>query len=149
MDLGDAVPLATSFPLPFRVLFLISLGILGWATNLHGLHLLGIDAPSALELHSSRVFLPTTSPSSRAFSSTRAPYMPIYRLFAGYSTWCFAGWSFFRLATRSNIMLVDAFKYIPVLSSLGVLTALICPYEICQKRERDAFIQYVLLLMLL
>ncbi|KAG0701347.1 EXS family-domain-containing protein [Suillus ampliporus] len=141
MDLGLTVPLATSFPLPFRVLFLIGLGILGWATNLHGLHLLGIDAPSALELHSGRVFLPTTSSPSRTHSPARMSYMPVYRLFAGYATWCFVGWSFFRLVTRSNTMLVDTFKYIPAVCSLGVLTTLICPYEMCQKRERDLFLQ--------
>lgn len=141
MDSGDPTPLATSFPLPFRALFLIGLGILGWATNLHGLHLLGIDAPSILELQSGRGFLPTSSSPSRAFPSVRASYTSIYRLFAGYSTWCFLGWSFFRLATNSNVMLVDSFKYIPALSSLGVLITLICPYEICKKRERDAFLQ--------
>ncbi|KAG1878372.1 EXS family-domain-containing protein, partial [Suillus subluteus] len=141
MDLGDAVPLSTSFPLPFRVLFLIGLGILGWATNLHGLHLLGIDAGSALELHPGRAFLPTSSSSSRVSSSPRVSYMSVYRLFAGYASWCFAGWSFFRLATHSNTVLVDTFKYIPALSSLGVLTTLICPFELCQKRERDVFLQ--------
>lgn len=141
MDPGDAVPLSTSFPLPFRVLFLIGLGILGWATNLHGLHLLGIDAGSALELSSGRTFLPTNSSSSRVSSFPRLSYMPVYRLFAGYATWCFAGWSFFRLATHSNTLLVDTFKYIPALSSLGVLTTLICPFELCQKRERDMFLQ--------
>ncbi|OJA09866.1 hypothetical protein AZE42_06264 [Rhizopogon vesiculosus] len=143
MDLGDEIPLATSFPLPFRVLFLIGFGILGWATNLHVLHLFGIDAPSALELHShsGRISLPTTSSHSRALSSARAYYTPIYRLFAAYSAWCLVGWSFFRLVTGSNTMLVDGFKYIPALSSLGVLTVLICPYEICQKHERDVFLQ--------
>ncbi|KAG1723602.1 EXS family-domain-containing protein [Suillus paluster] len=141
MESGDAVSLATSFPLPFRVLFLIGLGILAWAINLHGLHLLGIDASSALELHSGRIFLPTTSPPSRAHSSARVSYMPVYRLFMTYATWCFVGWSFFRLATHSNTILVDAFKYIPAVCSLGVLIALICPYEMCQKRERDLFFQ--------
>jgi len=141
MDSGDAIPLTTSFPLPFRALFLIGLGLLGWATNLHGLHILGIDAPSVLELHSKRAFLPTSSPPPRAIPSARASYAPIYRLFVVYSTWSFAGWSFFRLATSSNTMLVDSFKYIPALSFLGVLTTLICPYEICQKRERDMFLQ--------
>jgi hypothetical protein len=36
-------PLSASFPLPFRVLVLIGFSILLWATNLHVLHLLGID----------------------------------------------------------------------------------------------------------
>ena len=43
-------PFAASFPLPFRVLVLAGTGILCWATNLHGLHILGIDAAAALDI---------------------------------------------------------------------------------------------------
>ena len=46
----EELAFSAHFPLPFRVLFLGCLGILGWATNLHGLTALGIDAASALEL---------------------------------------------------------------------------------------------------
>ena len=35
-----------TFPLPFRVLFLLSSGVLAWATDLHDLHLHTIDGPS-------------------------------------------------------------------------------------------------------
>ena len=44
MELPIEAPFAASFPLPYRVFVLSGLGILGWATNLHGLHALGIDA---------------------------------------------------------------------------------------------------------
>ena len=51
---GDEISFSTSFPLPYRVLVLGAVGVLGWATNLHGLTLLGIDAASA-RTQSSRV----------------------------------------------------------------------------------------------
>lgn len=40
---------SASFPLPFRVLFLIGLAIFLWATNLHVLHLLGLDTAYILD----------------------------------------------------------------------------------------------------
>ncbi|WVQ83274.1 hypothetical protein IAT38_005413 [Cryptococcus sp. DSM 104549] len=42
--------LSASFPLPFRVLFLIGLAQLLWAINLHVLHLLGLDTSWILDL---------------------------------------------------------------------------------------------------
>lgn len=39
---------SSAFPLPFRVLSLIALAILLWATDVHALALLGIDVPAAL-----------------------------------------------------------------------------------------------------
>ncbi len=47
---SDDLSFVVAFPLPFRVLFLAGVGILGWAANLHGLRLLGVDAASALDL---------------------------------------------------------------------------------------------------
>ncbi|KAF9233024.1 EXS family-domain-containing protein [Melanogaster broomeanus] len=141
MDINDEVPLAASFPLPFRVLFLVGMGILGWATNLHGLQLLGIDGPSALELHTRRIYLPLSSPSSSSGrSSARAFYQPVYRFFAGYATCCFTAWLVFRVATHSDTALVDIFRYIPAICMLGTLTVLVCPYDVFHKGERDLFL---------
>lgn len=44
---------SSAFPLPFRVLSLIALAILLWATNVHALALLGIDVSAALDLGAS------------------------------------------------------------------------------------------------
>ncbi|KAF8838809.1 EXS-domain-containing protein [Paxillus ammoniavirescens] len=141
MDVNDEVPLSASFPLPFRVLFLVGMGVLGWATNLHGLQLLGIDGPSTLELHANHIYLPLRSPSpSGSHPSARAFYTPVYRFFAGYVTWCFVAWLIFRMATHSDIALVDIFRYIPAVCVLGVLTILVCPYDVFHKRERDSFL---------
>ncbi|KAH7888483.1 EXS family-domain-containing protein [Phlebopus sp. FC_14] len=140
MDVNDEVPLAASFPLPFRVLFLVGMGILGWATNLHGLQLLGIDGPNTLGLQKGHVRLPLrTSPHGGQFSA-RASYIPVYRFFAGYSIWCFIAWSLYRMATNSSTALVDVFRYIPAVCLLGVLTVLVCPYDVFYKRERDSFL---------
>lgn len=139
------VPLAASFPLPFRVLFLVGLGVLGWATNLHGLQLLGIDGPGALGLNAS-IHLPLRSPSSSGHFSAHSFYVPLYRIFIVYTSWCLAAWLVFRAATQSDTALVDVFRYIPAVCILGVVTVLMCPYDVFHKRERDWFLSFVILL---
>lgn len=141
MDAQLEKPLAALFPLPFRVLFLVGLGILGWATNLHGLERLGVDGPSILELQD-RSYLPlrSSSPSRHKQPSAHAFYAPLYRLFVIYSAWCFGAWLLYRAQTRSNLALVDVFAYIPGVCILCVLTVLLCTVDIVQKRERDSFL---------
>jgi hypothetical protein len=149
------IPLAATFPLPFRVLVLAGLGLLGWATNLHGLHAAHVDAPAALDLrapgHGLLVLPPSprTSPlPSHGHVNVNLPahphpptvYVPLYRLTAGYAAWVFASWILFRAATHGDPKLVDVFKYVPGLAVLGVLVALTCPWDVCRKRERDLFL---------
>lgn len=140
MYVDNQVPLAATFPLPFRVLFLVALGVLGWATNLHGLQLLGIDGPGALELQATSSQLPLRSPSSGGRFPARAFYQPLYRIFIGYTGWCIVAWLAFRVATRSDTVLVDIFRYVPGVCILGTVTVLVCPYDIFHKRERDWFL---------
>jgi hypothetical protein len=143
-----------SFPLPFRVLFLVGMGILGWATNLHCLELLGIDTTSALELRApegfrSRSPLPTQSSSGfKLFTQPFAPHAPVYRLFATYSVWCFLSWMLFRHTTQGHPLLIDVFRYIAAICGLVVLMVLLCPIDVIQKRERDQFLMYVPLISL-
>lgn len=147
MYFDNQVPLAAIFPLPFRVLFLVSLGVLGWATNLHGLQLLGIDGPGALELQPSNSYLPLRSPSS-GHLSPHTCYVALYRIFIEHTGWCFAAWLVFRAATLSDTALVDTFRYIPAVCILVVLTVLVCPCDVFHKRERDCFLSFVTLLYL-
>ncbi|KAI6045994.1 EXS family-domain-containing protein [Pisolithus marmoratus] len=141
MDAQVEKPLAALFPLPFRVLFLVGLGILGWATNLHGLERLGIDGPSILELQARSHFPPRSGSRCRSKEhSARAFYAPLYRLFVIYSMWCFGAWLLYSVQTRSNVALVDVFSYIPGVCILSVLTILLCTMDIVQKRERDSFL---------
>lgn len=56
LDLSSTLPPALLasfseiFPLPFRILFLASLGVLAWGVNLHILSLLGIDTGQVLDV---------------------------------------------------------------------------------------------------
>lgn len=130
-----------TFPLPYRVLSLLGLGILAWATNLHGLHLLGIDAAGVLELGADG-----HSPRSRVEGHTRYRppsiyYLAAYRIFFGYAAFCFTSWTVFRVCTKGNGLLLDAFGYIPLVTGLVVLVILVCPVKIFYKLERDRFLE--------
>jgi hypothetical protein len=138
------IPLSGSFPLPFRVLFLGGLGILGWATNLHGLHAAGIDGVSALDLQVPGQPLPLSSRSSVPHLGTashpRVVYEPIYRLAVVYWAWCLACWMLFRVAAGGQLELADVFKYIPSIAMLGAFALLLAPFDSFRKRERDLFL---------
>lgn len=138
------VPLAAAFPPPFRVLFLVGLGVLGWTTNLHGLQLLGIDGPAALEFHASSHHLPLRPSSFVGPPHARAFYVPLYQMFVQYASWCVAAWLVFRVASQSDPALVDLFRYIPAVCILGAVTVLVCPCDVFHKRERDWFLLCVI-----
>lgn len=148
-DLDDDALFATTFPLPFRVLFLVGVGILGWATNLHGLDCMGINAAQTLELsspdaygHKHKHSIPIVHSGYRLiFSDPSVFYTAAYKLFSSYAAWCTFCWILFRVLTHGgNTALVDVFGFIPAVASLFVLVALICPVDVFQKRERDMFL---------
>src|SRR5882757_2158826 len=133
---------AATFPLPFRVLFLLSSGVLGWATNLHGLHLHAIDYPSVLYLH--RPALPTTrSPGSSLFVQPTLPYRPVYRLFFHCAAWCLFTWFIYRYSTLHHVEYIDVFKYLPLVGALGLVIGLVCPFDVLELREREKFLSCV------
>jgi hypothetical protein len=150
----EEITFSALFPLPYRVLFLGGLGILGWATNLHGLNVLGIDAVSALELnthHGHRLTsdaysgtepsLPTARAGWRFVADPSATYGPLYRLFFQYMFVTVMGWLLYRHATHGNVELVDVFKFVPAVTMLVLAMAFVTPFNILGKRERDHFIQ--------
>ncbi|KAI0041596.1 EXS-domain-containing protein [Auriscalpium vulgare] len=146
-DESDDLSFVVAFPLPFRVLFLAGIGILGWAANLHGLHLLGIDTVSALDLHphddyDSHPSLPLDRRNGglKLVSDASFLYTPVYRTTFSYGVCCLSAWAVYRYATHGSSFLVDPFKFIPAICALGVLMVLLCPYNVFQKRERDAFL---------
>lgn len=151
----DDSSFVVAFPLPFRVLFLAGLGILGWAANLHGLRLLGVDAASALDLRaheraSAPPALPLSVDGRRAHGAREATTdsavslsSPLYRLAICYGLWFSAAWTLYRSATYGDAALVNSFKYIPSVCALVVLICMISPLDFMQKPERDAFILYV------
>ena len=150
----DDSPFVVAFPLPFRVLFLAGLGILGWAANLHGLRLLGVDPASTLDLRThergSASPLPLSVDSRHAHGALEAPAYAttppcsaVYRLALWYGLWCSAAWALYRSATNGDSFVVDSSKHIPSVCALVVLICMISPYDVMQKLERDAFIMYV------
>jgi hypothetical protein len=138
------IPFDGLFPLPFRVLFLVGLGILLWAANLHVLGLGGIDVATALDLHTSDSGIALTSPLSLRYTGTNRKasglYFPLYRMFVTYSACCFGAWLLFIYMVHGNPLLVDAFRHIPAICGLIILIGLITPLDIFQKRERDMFL---------
>ncbi|KIJ49453.1 hypothetical protein M422DRAFT_225193 [Sphaerobolus stellatus SS14] len=124
-------------PLPWRVLFLIGAALLSWTSNLHLLHLLGIDTAFALDMHSS-----SHLPYSHAAGSSGSThlYVALYKLFATYASWCFGCWMLFRAFCGGNVEIMDQYKTIPQLCGLVAFIVLICPYNIVRKRERDLFL---------
>lgn len=150
----DDSSFVVAFPLPFRVLFLAGLGILGWAANLHGLRLLGVDAASALDLRTheraSAPALPRSVDARHAHGahgareatadSTGSLYSPLYHLALWLGLWVSAAWMLYRSATYGDAALVNSFKYIPSVGALVVLICMISPFDFMQKPERDAFI---------
>ncbi|KAF8638009.1 hypothetical protein AX16_010641 [Volvariella volvacea WC 439] len=142
-SLDDEMFFTVSFPLPYRVLALAGLGILGWATNLHGLSLLGIDAAGALELQtdqSKRHTLPSHRTGGFRQVTDTATYATLYRIFIIYSLCCFTSWASFRYGTQGDPTLLDAYGYIPAITVLVFFAILICPYNIFFKTERDKFL---------
>ena len=150
----DDSSFVVTFPLPFRVLFLAGLGIFGWAANLHGLRLLGVDAATALDLRAHErastpalplsVDAPHTHGARKATADgTLSLYSPLYRLTLWYGLWFSAAWTLYRSATYDDAALVDSFKYIPSVCALVVLICMVSPFDFMQKPERDGFILYV------
>ncbi|KII92819.1 hypothetical protein PLICRDRAFT_103603 [Plicaturopsis crispa FD-325 SS-3] len=139
-DYDPEIAFAAAFPLPFRVIFLVGLGILGWATNLHGLDALGVDAAAAFDL---RPRAPLPSNGFKLVPPPQALHTPIYRVFVAYAGWCMLAWTLFRYATYSNTLLVDVFRYIPALCALSIVTVLVSPFNVCFKRERDMFLHAI------
>ena len=145
MDVNDNVKMAfvAPFPLPFHVLCLIGMRILGWATNLHGMALFGVDAVSALDIRSHDEHRSRTVLGKASGSKSLTYYTPIYRLLwsESYSLWSLLAWIIFRFATHGRLELVDACRHIAALYGLGVIGALVCPFEVFEKPERDMFLR--------
>lgn len=144
-DTDPEYTLAAVFPLPFRVLLLVGVGILGWATNVHGLDLLKVDIVGTMELRthdtSQPISLPLRANGHQHPPRARFIYSSTYKLFGIYCAWGLASWLLYCSATWNDPSLVDAFGYIPAISALCIILVLISPFEICQKFERDKFLQ--------
>jgi len=147
-DAQDDVSFVVSFPLPFRVLFLIGLGIVGWGANLHGLHIGGINAVRVLGLRTNADddishTIPHTNHANQNIPEPKAVYMPIYRLGGFYGSFCLAAWVVYHFAAEGDPTLADVYKFIPSLCALVLAVLFLLPHNILARFHRDAFIEYV------
>lgn len=140
-DVSIEAHFAASFPLPFRVFVLINVGILCWATNLHGLYVFGIDATSALDIgsHDPHAYTGLILSAPRP-SDTLALARSVYRLCCTYTFIVFCGWCWFRASTHGELSMVDSYKWIPAVTGLALTILIICPFNIAEKRVRDMFL---------
>ncbi|BGP13035.1 protein-ER retention protein [Rhodosporidiobolus nylandii] len=135
------------YPLPFRILFLSALTVLGFATNLHLLAYLGIDTALVLDvrLEAAAHLLPTSSLSPSAASSSGRPppapsaaqpppyvhptklYPPLYQLGLLALAWTALGWLAFRNLTGGEADAMNAWRGEPAFVAMVVGAALIWP----------------------
>jgi hypothetical protein len=143
-------PLSASFPLPFRVLVLIGLAILLWATNLHILHLLGINAPKVLDFRETDpVEVETELPldgdefQQRTIGEVEGHgekgYMVIYKLALLYSLFVGFGWVVFRLITGGEVDSMERWRGLVGVVVLCAGAGLVVPWKGIGERERRGF----------
>lgn len=144
-DLSLPLPeFSASFPLPFRVLFLVGLAILLWAVNLHVLSLLGLDVSWALDIrdgddavtfNNSELQPPPRAPSH---VPTNYLYGPVYKLFVAYTGWCVAGWGAFRFVSGDDTEAMERWRGLVGLVCIVPLAVLLTPWRGIGYRERRA-----------
>ncbi|KAK4702935.1 hypothetical protein P7C70_g3281, partial [Phenoliferia sp. Uapishka_3] len=156
---------SSTFPLPFRVLFLtVSIPksssraacwlltsfvspqfatVGGFATNLHLLAYLGIDTSLVLDIR-----LDDYRGSHRAPSATPAPFVhpsrlfpPIYSLaFCGLA-WTTASWLVFARITGGVPEEMVKWRAIPAVTAIAVGLAAIAPFNVLHRKERMMFLR--------
>jgi hypothetical protein len=157
-------PFSVSFPLPFRVLFLIGLAQFLWAVNLHVLHLIGLNTSWILDFRDNEP-LETTGgieldPASEGEmieldtltrrknarpvrSESGKLYQPVYKLFFLYSAWVGGGWAVFRLVTGADSETMEVWRGSIALVALGPVLGALVPWRGVAERERIALRRYV------
>ncbi|GAA5945190.1 Erd1p [Sporobolomyces koalae] len=151
MDL-DLEPLPASvtfdfslvYPLPFRILCLTFLTVVGFATNLHLLAALGIDTAQVLDI---RLDHP---PSISSNGNSNPPplvhptqlYAPLYKLAtAGLATTAIT-WILYRVVTTGSA--VDealAWRWFPATVALALAAACCLPSNVACRRQRFMFLR--------
>jgi hypothetical protein len=136
------------FPLPYRCLFLIGIGILGWATNLQGLYFLGVDTGYALDIHRNNAVRDTgdASRTPSIYEQTQhthpgSLYKPVYRVFMLFSSLVFSSWLLFRYLSAGTSSGADSVKIIPTVTFIIIIAITICPLPILHSHERFTFLR--------
>ena len=145
---------SASFPLPFRVLFLVGLAQLLWAANLHILHILGLDTAWILDFRNrgeveeiplestaDSLDVPPLSNAARfggeSMESGKA-YQPVYRLFLLYTAWVGGGWLVYRMLTGGEAELMESWRWFVGVIVVGAIVGALAPWRGTGQRERAA-----------
>jgi len=118
------------FPLPYRVLGILLLGIWAWATNIHVLELSNIDTSS---LFNGRVKLLHTSDPSM--------FMPVYRIAAMFSILAISSLLSFWTFTLGDVIAVREWEILPLSCLAFLFCLLLCPFNVLYRTERFKFLQ--------
>jgi len=149
---------SASFPLPFRVLFLVGLAQLLWATNLHILHVLGLDTAWILDFRDrggdediqlettlTTLEAPSVSPgreAARFGASNRVEsgklYQPVYKLFLLYTAWVGGGWIVFRMVTGGEAESMESWRWLVGVIAIGAAVGALAPWRGTGQGERAA-----------
>lgn len=147
----DAASFSAFLPPPYRVLLLLALGILCFGSNLHGLHLLGLDpwpllrplpplpAPSHSHLHT---HTHARAPSTGTWSSARAHISSIYQVGALALSWALCGWASYRYYVDGPSQGDPAGRHAQTVQGIavfGVLAAALWPGNLFHRPLRAAF----------
>jgi hypothetical protein len=138
---------SSSFPLAFRVFFLVGLAQLLWAVNLHILHLLGLDPAWILDFrdtgHDVTDIELSDSPTRKNDVVAERPrsgklYQPVYKLFVIYSAWMGGGWTLFRLITGAETEEMERWRGLVGVIGVGAAVGALAPWRGVGERERAA-----------
>lgn len=125
------------FPLPLRILALLSLGVAAWASNLHILTLYGIDTTLVLDVKTGEGVV---GANSHGVLHPSRLYPPIYKLAGLLAGWTAFGWLIYSLSGYTGNQpanaLTTAFLLVP-------LFAVFLPTDNLCRRERAMFLRYV------
>lgn len=146
---GPVSPFGVAFPLPYRVLSLVGVGVACWATNLHLLDILSVDTAHVLQIRNDKLPAPfhgrassqSSSYNLTVFAHPSTLYPPIYKLLAVYFAWIVLGWLAFTFFINGDINALDAYKIIPIVSYLGIIGAAVVPFTNVLQTQRTLLYQ--------
>lgn len=116
-----------AFPLPYRVLVLIVIGLWAWTTNLHISSLLGIDPVALLAIHHNEKL--------RSYTSG------LYTLCIAATVWVGVNLFIFLQITGGNDDVLMQYRVMPLICMLGMIGALVCPFDVLCRRDRMRFLR--------
>lgn len=126
------------YPLPFRILLLSTITVVGFATNVHILANLGIDTASVLDIRLEQSTPPTAT---AAFVHPTTIYPPLYSLGAVAFAWTATGWLAFRAAAGGEADAAIHWRVLPAVFLVAAAAAVAWPGKALYQRDRFRFLR--------